>query len=163
MSANIPQLRRGVLETGGSFAATSGCLSSDHDPTETKSTTVEDSRDVPSTDGFAGNVVKTDSLLTDSRNVDGIAWNYDDGTVFADGANGDTASGTDSSTVVRAAVDSGRVLVRYSRTTSQRQRESCLGVRRENTLTLTSTNSDAPGTDATWTRVRTSVSTVTRP
>lgn len=60
-----------------------------------------------STDGFAGNVVNTDHLLTDSRKVDVIVWKYDDGTVFTDEANEDVASGTNSSPVVQAAVDSG--------------------------------------------------------
>jgi hypothetical protein len=107
MGDDLSLLRRDVLEIGGSIAAMSGCLSSGGDSADAETATVGDPDEAANVEGFAGGVVKTDHLLTESQSADVVVWKDEDGTVFADGADEIIARGDNFSAVVQAAVDSG--------------------------------------------------------
>lgn len=86
----------------------SGCLSSgDESADAATSANVDGPGEVANVDGFDGSVVKTDHLLTDSRNADVVVWQNDEGTVFADAEDEVIAGSSDFASVMQAAVDAG--------------------------------------------------------
>lgn len=108
MGDDLSLLRREVLELGGTMAAMSGCLSSgDNSAEATTSASVDTDGELANVDGIDGSVVKTDHLLTDSRNADVVVWQDEQGTVYADADDEVVASGENFAAVMQAAVDRG--------------------------------------------------------
>lgn len=107
--------RREYLQSSSFLAALGGCLGGPPDrspstdvtadgpgrtrPTETENGTTPGVVDVET--------VRTDHLLTDSRNAGAVVWKDEDGTVHADAEEEVVESGPDFSRVVQAVVDHG--------------------------------------------------------
>lgn len=110
--------RREYLQSSGFLAALGGCLGGPQDrslstdagggpggdpPPETELETENGQ-----TPGVIDvETVRTDHLLTDSRNAGAVIWKDDDGTVHADAEEDVVASGSDFSSVAQAVVDQG--------------------------------------------------------